>query len=171
MSREQRTILERVVSGAPTYLILSPSLGWTINPDSTSVDGLNHSNSQGLRASRDYAPTPAPGRIRMAAFGDSFTHCNDVANDETWEAYLEARDRRLEILNFGVGGYGPDQALLRYRQDGSRFKSHIVVIGFSSENIRRTVNTYRPLYDRRAPNPFAKPRFRLDGDHLVWRLR
>jgi hypothetical protein len=73
----------------------------------------------------------------------------------------------IEALNFGVPGFEPGQALLRYRRDGVKFHPHIVLIGFMSENINRVVNTYRPFYFPRSGVPFTKPRFALRGGRLV----
>ena len=41
-----------------------------------------------------------------STFGDSFTHCNDVANAETWQRAMEDQNSKLEVLNFGMGGFG-----------------------------------------------------------------
>ena len=73
----------------------------------------------------------------------------------------------VEVLNFGVPGYGLDQAYLRYRQDGRQFHPHIVLIGFMSENIRRAVSVYRPFYQPESHAPLAKPRFRVEHDTLI----
>jgi hypothetical protein len=105
--------------------------------------------------------------LRLAAFGDSFTHASDVANGETWHRRLEELNPRLEVLNFGVPGFEPGQALLRYRRDGLKFHPHVVLIGFMSENINRVVNTFRPFYFPRSGMPFTKPRFLLRDGELV----
>ena len=52
---------------------------------------------------------------------------------------MESYDSNMEVINFGVGGFGLDQAYLRYLEDGIQYKSHIVMIGFMSENIYRNV--------------------------------
>lgn len=90
-----------------------------------------------------------------------------MANHETWEAQLEAIDQHLEVLNFGVGGYALDQAFLRYKEDGIKFHSHIVLIGHMSTNIYRLLTTFWPFYSPGAEIPFGKPRFILKNDQLV----
>ena len=52
---------------------------------------------------------------------------------------MESYGSHIEALNFGVGGFGLDQAYLRYLEDGIQYNSHIVLIGFMSENIYRNV--------------------------------
>jgi hypothetical protein len=71
------------------------------------------------------------------------------------------------VLNFGVGGYGLDQAYLRYLQDGVRYRPRIVLIGFMSEDILRSVSVFRPYYVGGTGLPMSKPRFALDAGRLV----
>jgi hypothetical protein len=77
---------------------------------------------------------------------------------------MEQKNPDLEVMNFGVGGYGTDQAWLRYQQKGKRFKPDIVLIGFMVENINRNVNAFVPFY-RRLSSPVTKPRFSLNDDN------
>jgi hypothetical protein len=99
------------------------------------------------------------GRTELAAFGDSYTHCDEVGDAETWEAYL-ADELQADVLNFGVGAYGPDQALLRYRQKARALATTpVVALGVVLENVNRLVNTYRPFYYRDTGVPLTKPRF------------
>jgi len=95
-------------------------LGWTIAARATHRNGLYAAEGHGIRAASsaaDCAATPEPGVLRVGLFGDSSTHRSEVAFEETWgrvsERALEEREVPAEVLNFGVGGYGTDQALLR----------------------------------------------------------
>ena len=94
-------------------------------------------------------------------------HADDVGNAAAWSAVVEAKAPGIEVLNFGVGGYGPDQAYLRYLEEGPAFAPDIVFIGLMSENINRIVNVYRPFYVPDTGNPLAKPYFRWAGDRLT----
>jgi len=141
-------------------------LGWTPRPGSESANGMYRYNSQGIRSAVPaYADRPAEGVLRIALFGDSFTHGDDVPFEHSFGAVLERRLNEAgipaEVLNFGVGGYGVDQAMLRFMQHGAAFAPHLVVLGFQPENLKRNLNLLRPLYDPRSGLPFAKPRFIL----------
>jgi hypothetical protein len=104
----------------------------------------------------------------VSAFGDSFTFGSEVDDEETWESQLRDFDPRFEVLNFGVSGYGTDQAYLRWLEDGVPLNSDIVIIGLMSENISRNVNVFRPFYSSAYENAvFPKPRFRLRDAELV----
>jgi len=122
-------------------------------------------NSIGARGGREYGEQPAEGNTRIVCFGDSYTYGSEVPDGDDWPAQLESRLPGTEVLNFGVPGYGTDQALLRFRREGLHGAS-IALLGVLIENIGRNVNRYRPLYYTRTQNCGAKPRFRLDGAHL-----
>jgi hypothetical protein len=147
-------------------------LGWVPRPGSVSADSLYRYNSQGLRSEVEaYAARADSGVLRIALFGDSFTHGDDVPVGDSWGAVLESHLNRngvpAEVLNFGVGGYGIDQALLRYTQQGKSFAPDLVILGFAPENLKRNLNLVRPLYDPRSGLPFAKPRFILREDGIT----
>lgn len=160
-----RSRIPQILRGEAAYYPHSPTLGWTIKPGGRWK--IYRANSQGIRADTDYSALPSPGVIRIAAFGDSFVHGNEVGNSYTWPAILNQLDERLEVLNFGVGAYGLDQSFLRYQQDAVHFSPHIVVIGFMSENIHRSVNTFPPFYVPEIFEPRSKPRFLIDGNSLA----
>jgi hypothetical protein len=113
--------IEEQIKSKNTYIILDPFLGWTIRPNSYSSNKKYHSNSQGIRANKDYKIKES-GYLRIATFGDSTCHCDGVYNNETWQYFLESYFKNVEIINFGVGGYGTDQAFLRYKYLGRKFK-------------------------------------------------
>jgi hypothetical protein len=159
---KHRVGIEGHLAQRRSYMVPDAELGWVVAPRRNKRG--YRSNRDAIRADREYAPTPPPGVLRLAAFGDSFTHASDVANPQTWEARLEALDPEIEMLNFGVPGYGPDQAFLRYQREGRRFHPHVVLIGFMSENVGRVVNTFRPFYFPNSGMAFGKPRFELAGD-------
>lgn len=148
-----------------------PRLGWTNNPSTRCHKGQYAYDAAGLRAAdpgRTLAPRAEPGVRRIGVFGDSFTHGDDVAYDATFgevlARQLQAREVAAEVLNLGVSGYGIDQALLRWREDGRPLGLDVVVLGFQSENILRNHNMIRVLYFWRTQLPFTKPRFVLGSD-------
>jgi hypothetical protein len=164
LAPRQRETLERLLAGDAKYDMYSPALGWTIRPGGATA--LYHANSQGLRATRNYALHPSTDTLRIAAFGDSFTHGDDVPDTATWETTIEHELPNTEVLNFGVGGYGMDQEYLRWHLEGRKFEPQVVLIGYLTENINRQVNSFRPFYAPSTGIPLAKPRFELASDTL-----
>ncbi len=163
--------IARLQASQDEVVIAHPVLGWVNRPNCTSGNGLYHYNSQGLRsAPREYTALPDSGVLRIALFGDSFTHGNDVPYEHTFggllEARLESAGIKAEVMNYGVGGYGIDQAMLRFHEYAMDAGAHLAVLGFQAENLKRNMNILRPLYDPRTSLPFAKPRFVLTEDGL-----
>jgi len=159
------------VSLPDSFVVYDPDLGWSLRPDATSADGLFHTSALGIRAAADAGSTPPPTSVRIALLGDSFCFGDEVAFADTWGRMLETRLRErglaAEVLNFGVNGYGMDQALLRWRKSGRDTRPAIVVLGFQPENLLRNVNVFRPIYFPETGVPLSKPRFVLEGDQLV----
>jgi hypothetical protein len=117
-----------------------------------------------------YDAFPADATMRISIFGDSFTNGVDERFPETWGVQLEdalkTKGLRSEVLNFGVPGYGMDQAYLRWRKMGAAYRPQLVVFGLQIENIKRNVNLLRPLYNRFTDLPFAKPRLLPNAERL-----
>ena len=122
--------------------LYDPSLGWVEGPTSITGDAnIDPKNS-----------------IRIAAFGDSFTERSGIQK-------LALEREGLEVVNFGVGGYGLDQSYLRYLRDGATSDFDIVLIGFMTENSNRNLNVFRHFYLPFRGAIFSKPRFRIkDGE-------
>ena len=164
LSQGDQQTLQSLITGKTTYLLYSPILGWTIKPNGFWQD-LYRANSKGIRGTKEYQFFPPKSIIRIATFGDSFTHGEEVKNEFTWQEQMIRLNPHLEVINFGVGGYGLDQAFLRYSNEGKLYHPHIVLMGFMQDNINRLVNVYRPFY---APGiPLTKPRFILQDNSLV----
>lgn len=145
-------------------VVYDERLGWTYRPHALRQNGGFTINGAGIRAQREYEQLPPPDHLRIALFGDSFTAGDDVRDDEVWGARLERllRDAgiRAEVLNFGVGAYGMDQAYLRWRHQGKDFEPDIVIFGLQPDNLKRNLNVFRQLMNIHGP-PLTKPRFVL----------
>lgn len=63
-------------------------------------------NEQGIRSDRR-VPSRSE-RYRVATFGDSETFGWSVAQADTFQRRMEARDGRVEVINLGVPGYNAD---------------------------------------------------------------
>ncbi len=157
--------LSALFNTQPTYVRFDREQGWTIAANGYGRAGgvVYKANAAGFRAQREYPTERRGDLIRIAAFGDSFVHSDDVSNSEMWTQQLEALNGGLEVLNFGVGGYGTDQAYRRYLERGKRYAADIVIIGYMSDNLTRNVNVFTPFL-RRHSFPLGKPRYLLRGD-------
>lgn len=165
--------LEHYTTQKTSYTQYDPDLGWAVRPNSQSANGLYYSNSAGIRTSstrQETSPNPMPGILRIAIFGDSFTHGDDVSYEESWGAVIEKtmneNGRQVEVINLGGQGYAIDQAFLRWRKHGKRLQPHLVIFGFQNSNVKRTMNLIRMLYSPGTGIIFTKPRFVLKNDAL-----
>lgn len=108
--------------------IVDDDLGYSLGKNKDTGNILT--NSQGLRSDWEYQLKPQNDFLRVAAFGDSFVFCDNEKNTDTWEYYLENSTGNLEVLNFGVSGYGFGQSYLRYLKDGLKFSPDIVFFNY-----------------------------------------
>lgn len=155
-----------------TRMIYDAQTGWKPRPHISTHNGNYRYNSVGIRSQpKEYNLKPADGVLRIALFGDSFTHGDDVPFDETWGAELEAilneSGTPTEVINFGVSAYGMDQAYLRWETFGKKYLPNIVLFGFQAENVNRNVNMLRAFYAGGTGIPFSKPRFVLEQDDTL----
>src|SRR5688572_22752503 len=173
--RSALEFLERLEQGRFGHLAYDPDCGWSTVPGSENESDGGFYDAAGIRtATQDeqYQRERAPGTLRIALFGDSYTHGSEVATERTWGRVLErelaAAGVKTEVLNFGVGGYGMDQALQRWRSLGRAYAPDLVLLGFQAENVQRNLNLIRPLKNGGFDGlSFSKPRFVLGDGKLV----
>lgn len=152
----QRAALDTLLSGQGELMVLlDPELGWVYRPGH--VGEGNRITEQGLRGARLYDTVPGEA-LRVAAFGDSFVYGNEVADEEAWARVAERSWPDLDLLNYGVGGYGMDQAYLRFLREGADLSPDMVLMGFTPVNLGRLVNVYRRFVSS-SEIPLVKPRF------------
>lgn len=161
-----REKIDKFLSTTDAAVSYDPDIGWICAPDSVSADNLYVYGEDGIRVSADRPAIPrtaAPGALRIAIFGDSYVHGNEVPYEETMGYLLEKKLNeagiKAEVLNFGCSGYGMDQAFLRWKKFGRSFSPQVVISGFQAENSKRNVNLLSCLYRPMAGIPFSKPRF------------
>jgi hypothetical protein len=97
----------------------------------------------------------------LSLYGDSFTQGGEVDHEYAW-GHVLSQQLGCRVANFGQGGYGTDQAYLRFKQNG-RDEARVVALGHLPENILRNVTRCRDLYTY-TMHYALKPRFVLDGD-------
>lgn len=165
LDRQRRGLADPDASSGPGRF--DPVLGWSFRPGFASKSGLYRIGALGSRGPREYAREKPEGTLRILCFGDSFTYCDEVPDRDAWPALLEAREPELEAINFGVSGYGTDQALMRFRREGRELGADVVLIGMLLENVGRNANRYRALWHPWTPGAVIKPRYVLEGGELV----
>jgi hypothetical protein len=134
--------------------------GWTYEPEL----GWVHCNAVlggGVDRSRtfysyepDGARTPvnsAAGTARIHTYGDSFTHCDQVSDGETWQEYLAAHLQE-PILNYGVGGYSVYQAYRRMRKVEATRPAEFILLNIWDDDHYRNLDAWRSIRFGRGSN-------------------
>ena len=92
-------------------------------------------NADGFRGPH-YAQARADGVFRVAVLGDSLTFGFGVEEAEVYTALLEAElarllaPRKVEVLNFGVGGYNPYNEVALFEGIAAAWQPDLVLVQF-----------------------------------------
>ena len=74
--------------------------------------------------------------LRILAVGDAFTSAEGVDTDQAWPRLLEAdlaarlSDRWVEVLNFAITGYGPNQYAAVVETFAPIYEPDLILVGF-----------------------------------------
>ncbi len=165
LSKNARRGVRTLLAGE-SYSIFDRDIGWVPRPD---FQWKMHSiNALGLRGPRLYPETPSDPDKRILCVGDSFTFGYEVEDDQTYPHHAEQLVPGTEWINLGNCGSGLTQSLLQYRKNGRRFGGNYVVIGFMTNNNKRTVNCFRPFISPDDPGtPLTKPFAKIDNAEFL----
>ena len=127
--------------------VYDAELGFVHMPSIHSGDGVNGTNTfydyeeDGARKLISCADRPC----RIHSYGDSFTHCDQVNDGETWQEYL-ASHLQEPIRNYGVGGYSVYQAYRRMRKvrDAGERAEYIILNIYDDDHYRNLITWLRP---------------------------
>jgi len=117
-------------------------LGWTLPAHCRSP---NYNVTDGLR---EGPPGTPPAGSPILVTGSSFAMGDEVADDETWPAYLQGLTGR-RVVNAGVSGYALDQTVLRTEAIAPRLAPAVVVVSFTAGDIWR--NEFSVAFSREKP--------------------
>jgi len=130
----------------PGFYTYDQYRGWVLRPGATGWDvkegeAYVRINREGFRGPETSIAKP-PGTLRIAVLGDSFTEAQQLPEDQTFSAVIarKLRDcaalggRKVEVLNFGVNGYGTAQELMTLRHQAWQFSPDIVVLAVFTGN-------------------------------------
>lgn len=157
-----------------SFYTSDPITGWALRPY---AEGWHVSeghayvriNSDGMH-DREYEPTKPAGTYRLAVLGDSMIAAVQVEREQHLGRFMERvltqcglpGVDRVEVMNFGVPGFGTAQELLTLRHK---------VLEYDPDAVLLTIYTYNDIQNNhRALNPVGgsrAPYFLLEGDELV----
>lgn len=151
-----------------------PVLGWVHVANMTGYRNESclkttfHFNSEGMRDVEHTYDKP-PGVYRIAVIGDSFVNAQEVDLEDTFfrrlQHILRGQGYNVEVLGFGVRGFGTDQEYRLLENFALKYLPDLVVLAFVSNDVRNNSlalekNPAKPYFELAAggelvPRPFT----------------
>jgi len=130
----------------PDFYVADYDRGVALRPNAAGLyqrEGQNYItiNSDGLR-DREHTKAKPPDTIRIALLGDSYCEALQVPMERTFWWLLEQKleacgafsGKRVELINFGVSGYGTAQELITLQQHVWSYSPDIVMLLVTANN-------------------------------------
>jgi hypothetical protein len=160
-AQSAKRLVEEYLARPNSNLMYDADLGWAPRPL------VAHNNEEGFysTAPASELKNPVPGRVRIALFGGSYTQC--TFENGWWrvvERCLREAGVNADVMNYGVAGFGMDQAYLRWKK--FQRKADVVLFGFVAGNVQDNMNLVRFLQNPSSGIPFTKPRLLGSGTGL-----
>jgi hypothetical protein len=140
--------LRLVGYSAPQWYELDPQLGWRLHPHRHGwyiAGGMKspvHITPTGLR-DRERTLDKPDGVYRIAVMGDEYSEAMAVPVEQTWWWQLPRElqrcgfqpDKLVEVLNFGVAGYGTAQEYVLLETKAMRYQPDLVLLQFAPSDV------------------------------------
>jgi hypothetical protein len=130
----------------PTFYTTDEQRGYALQPRMQGwyrKEGASYVriNSEGLR-DREHAKQKPPHTFRIAVLGDSYAEALQVPMESAFWRVLETKlracpalnGREVEVINFGVSGYGTAQELITLRQKVWDYSPDLVLLAVTTNN-------------------------------------
>lgn len=130
----------------PEFYQPDQSRGYSLRPNMAGRyrkegDAFVRISSDGLR-DREHALTKPPGTIRIAVIGDSYPEAFPVSLTEAFWSIMEKQlsqcgafaGKQVEVINFGVSGYGTAQELITLREHVWQYAPDVVMLTVTTNN-------------------------------------
>ena len=131
----------------PTFYTTDDERGFRLRPGARGAyrkegESYVEISSAGLR-DREHAREKPAGALRVAVVGDSYAEALQVPVEQAFWAVAERElnercpalaGRRVEMINFGVSGYGTAQELITVRRHVFDYSPDLVLLAFTTNN-------------------------------------
>jgi len=148
----------------PDLYQLDPNLGWSLRRHKSGWYAGEEGrvriavNAAGFRDREHKLDKPDPV-YRIAVLGDEYSEAPSIALQDTWWWRLEPKlqqcdfqpGKLVEVLNFGVSGYGTAQELVLLQETVMRYAPDLVLVQFAPDDVADNSyalarNKLRPFY-------------------------
>ncbi|HKP73107.1 MAG TPA: SGNH/GDSL hydrolase family protein [Pyrinomonadaceae bacterium] len=130
----------------PVFYTTDAVRGYALQPDASGWyrkegEAYVRINGDGLR-DREHAKAKPAGTLRIAVLGDSYAEALQVPLEDAFWVVMEEKlqacpafaGRKVEVVNFGVSGYGTAQELLTLRAKVWDYSPDIVLLAVTTNN-------------------------------------
>lgn len=144
-----------------------PELGWVNRPalDVQWGSGIASFISDGSR--RTSINPPLHPRERWLLLGCSYTQGFGLPDRDTFAWRVQSMFPDVRLTNFGTGGYGTYQSLLRFRLEKDRERPSLVIYGFGDFQGWRDTVSRSWMHGTGVELPFLPPHVALENGQLV----
>lgn len=140
-------------------------LGWKRKSNSTGFDKAGKKKIKFSIDKNGYRKLKYKKKPLAVSFGGSYVFGRQVKDEETWQEQISKKNK-FNILNYGVGNYGTDQALLFYQS--KKFDKHtkLAILGIVPEHISRIQSEWKHYSEFGNIHGF-KPKFEFKKNKLI----
>lgn len=154
-------------------------LGWNHIPNTTGFwrkscfSSKLQFNSDGMR-DIEHALEKPDGTYRIAVIGDSYLSGQEVGFEDTFfrrmQHVLDGRGRNVEVLGFGVRGFGTDQEYRLLEHYALKYEPDLVILAFApndvhNNSLRLDKNPAKPYFDLMPDGTLSQRPFTPMPDH------
>ena len=117
-------------------------------PDTHKIIHLTH-NSKGLRILREVPYNKPLGTKRILLLGDSFIHHEYLDDHDTFAVHFENQlPENYEVIPLAASGWGTDQELLAFFEEGVKYEPDIVLLFFYPNDFSNIVYLAQTYADK-----------------------
>jgi len=128
----------------PEFYVTDDERGYALRPNASGWYRKENAvyveiNSAGLR-DKPHSLAKPPDTLRIAIVGDSYAEALQVPLEAAFWSVLQnrlttcANNKHIEVINFGVSGYGTAQELITLREQVWQYSPDIVLLAFTTNN-------------------------------------
>lgn len=139
-------------------------LGWIRKSNFTGYDTLGEKKIKFKIHKKGYRDTKYNRKPLIVSFGGSYVFCRQVEDKYSWQEQLSKKNK-FNVLNYGVGNYGTDQALLYYKSKKFKKSTKLAILGIVPEHISRVQSEWKHFSEFGNIHGF-KPKFYLKEKKL-----
>ncbi len=141
------------------------NLGWIRKPNTVGFDSSGNKKVKFEMDSSGARKKVNKKIVNLAAsFGDSYVFGREVLDHQTWQECISSK-HKFSITNYGLGNYGIDQAILKYKKIKLDKTTKYVILGMVPENICRIQSEYKHFNEFGNIHGF-KPKFFIKNNLL-----